>query len=56
MSTHEDRPQHVPGQSPDETREQVLPRGKPFPLHEEMAIDGLTDDEEEKFLAAIADA
>ena len=56
MSTHEDHPNHVPGQSLEETRAKVLARGKPFPPYEEMVIEGLTDDEEEKFLAAIADA
>ena len=56
MSTHEDHPRHVPGQSLEESREKVLARGKPFPRYEDMVIDGLTDDEEASFLAAIADA
>jgi hypothetical protein len=38
------------------TREEVLSRGRPFPPYEEMVIDGLTDDEEEEFLKAIAEA
>jgi hypothetical protein len=38
------------------TREEVLARGKPFPPYEEMVIEGLTDDEEEDFLRAIAEA
>ena len=38
------------------TGEEVLSRGRPFPPYEEMVIDGLTDDEEEDFLKAIAEA
>lgn len=38
------------------TREEVLSRGRPFPPYEDMVIDGLTDDEEEDFLKAIAEA
>jgi len=34
----------------------VLARGKPFPPYDEMVIEGLTDDEEEAFLRAIAEA
>jgi hypothetical protein len=56
MSTHEDHPHHVPGQSLEESREKVLARGKPFPRYEDMVIEDLTDDEEERFLAAVADA
>jgi hypothetical protein len=56
MSTHEDHPHHVPGQPLEESREKVLARGKPFPRYEDMVIEDLTDDEEERFLAAVADA
>jgi len=38
------------------THEELLARAKPFPPYEEMVIDGLTDEEEEAFLAAIAEA
>lgn len=38
------------------TREEVLARGKPFPVYEDMVIEDLTDEEEAAFLAAIADA
>lgn len=38
------------------TREEVLARGRPFPAYEEMVIEGLTDEEEEAFLKAIAEA
>lgn len=38
------------------TREEVLARGKPFPVYEDMVIEDLTDEEEEAFLAAIAEA
>jgi hypothetical protein len=38
------------------TREEVLARGRPFPPYEEMVIEGLTDEEEEAFLKAIAEA
>lgn len=56
MSTHEDHSHHAPGQSLEESREKVLARGKPFPRYEDMVIEDLTDDEEERFLAAVADA
>jgi hypothetical protein len=32
---------------------ELLRRGHPFPPHEEMIIEGLTDDEEEAFLRAL---
>ncbi len=38
------------------TRDEVLKRGKPFPPYEEIVIEGLTDEEEEAFLTAIAEA
>ena len=56
MSTHEDHPHPVPGQSLEESREKVLARGKAFPRYEDMVIEELTDDEEAQFLAAIAGA
>ncbi|MDZ7734164.1 MAG: hypothetical protein U5R31_14825 [Acidimicrobiia bacterium] len=55
MSTHEDHPRHVPGQSLEENREKILARGKRFPRYEDMVIEELTDDEEEQFLAAVAE-
>lgn len=56
MSTHQDHPHHLPGQSLEESREKVLARGRAFPHYEDMVIEGLTDDEEAQFLAAVADA
>ena len=56
MSTHQGHPHHVPGQPLEESRERVLARGKPFPVYEDMVIEGLTDDEEAQFLAAVAGA
>lgn len=56
MSTNDDGSHHVPGRSLEESRESVLARGKPFLRHEDMVIEDLTDDEEERFLAAVADA
>jgi hypothetical protein len=38
------------------TRDEMLARGKPFPRYEEMVIEGLTDEEEDVFLKAIAEA
>lgn len=38
------------------SREQMLARGRPFPPYEEMRIDGLSDEQEEAFHRAIADA
>ena len=38
------------------TRDELLARAKPFPPYEEMVIEGLTDEEEEAFLKAIAEA
>jgi len=37
------------------TREEVLARARPLP-YEDMIIEGLTDEEEEAFLRAIAEA
>ena len=41
---------------PEETPEQVLARGRPFPPHEQMVIDELTDEEAEAFWMAINQA
>lgn len=38
------------------TRDDVLARGRPFPPYEAMVIEELTDQEEEAFLRAIANA
>ena len=38
------------------TRDELLARARPFPPYEEMVIEGLTDEEEEAFLKAIAEA
>jgi len=38
------------------TREEVLAQAKPMPPYEEMIIEGLTDEEEEAFLRASAEA
>lgn len=38
------------------SRDEVRARGKPFPPYEDMVIQGLTDDEEDAFLRAIAEA
>jgi hypothetical protein len=38
------------------TRDEVLARGRPFPRYEDVVIDDLTDEEEDAFLNAIADA
>ena len=38
------------------TREEVLSRGTPFLRVNEMRIDGLSDEEEDTFLRAIAEA
>ncbi|MGH9152523.1 MAG: hypothetical protein ACRD03_09030 [Acidimicrobiales bacterium] len=38
------------------TREELLSRGRPFPSYEEIRIEGLSDEEEEAFLRAIAEA
>ena len=44
------RPAYAP---PEETPQQVLARGRPFPPHEEMVNEELTDEEEAAFWAAI---
>jgi hypothetical protein len=42
-----------PTQSLELPVEELMRRGRPFPPHEEMIIEGLTDDEEEAFLRAL---
>jgi hypothetical protein len=54
MSTHEDHPNHVLGQSLEETRAKVL-LGQALPPYEEM-VTKADRRRSEKFLAAIADA
>ena len=56
MSIHDDHPPILPGESLEESRDQILASARPFPRYEDMVIDGLTDDEEASFLAAIAAA
>lgn len=43
------------GGSLEEPRETVLERAQLFPRYEEMVVDGLSDEEEESFLAAVTD-
>jgi hypothetical protein len=38
------------------SRSEVLARGRPFPAYEDLVIEGLSDEEEDAFLRAIADA
>jgi hypothetical protein len=45
-----------PGRRRPATREELLSWAKPLPPYEEMIIADLTDEEEEAFLTAIADA
>jgi hypothetical protein len=56
MSIHDEHHPVLPGESLEEPRDIVLASARPFPQYEDMVIDGLTDDEEALFLAAIADA
>lgn len=44
------------GESLEESRAAVLATAPIFPGYENMVIDGLTDDEEARFLAALAEA
>ncbi len=53
MSTH---PADEPQERRLPTREELLSWAKPLPPYEEMIIEGLTDEEEEAFLKAIAEA
>ena len=56
MSTHEVDPTRSLGRSLEESREALLARAVPLPPRGEMIIEGLTDDEEQSFLDAIAGA
>lgn len=48
---------HSPaGETLEESRTKVLATAPLFPGYDEMVIDGLTDDEEAEFLAALAEA
>lgn len=47
---------HDQDNRPLPTREEILARGRPFPPYEEMIIEGLSEEEEDRFLEAIADA
>jgi hypothetical protein len=44
------------GASLERSKEEVLAAARPLPPHEEMMIEGLTDDEERIFIEAIFDA
>jgi len=54
MSMHHEHRPVLEGDTLEESRERVLATASLFPLYEDMVIDGLTDDEEARFLAAIA--
>lgn len=53
MSMHEEHRPVLDGDTLEESRERVLATARLFPQYEDMVIDGLTDDEEALFLAAI---
>ncbi len=44
------------GASLEATREELLRRGRPFPAHEDMVIEELSDEEAEAFWAEITQA
>jgi hypothetical protein len=50
---HEPAP---PSPSLERSRDKVLAAARPLPSHEEMMIEGLTDEEERIFIEAILDA
>jgi hypothetical protein len=56
MSIHDEHHPVLPGETLEESRDLVLASAQPFPRYEDMVIEGLTDDEERLFLAAITDA
>lgn len=56
MSIHDAHHAALQGETLEEPRDAVLASAQPFPGTEEMLIEGLSDDEEACFLAAIADA
>ena len=45
-----------PGKALEVTPEELLARGRPFPPHEDMVIEELSDEEAESFWAAITEA
>jgi hypothetical protein len=53
MSMHQERRPVLDGETLEESRERILATATLFPSYEDMVIDGLTDDEEARFLAAI---
>lgn len=54
MSMHQEHRPVLDGETLEESRERILATATLFPPYEDMVIDGLTDDEEARFLAAIA--
>lgn len=54
MSMHQEHGPVRDGVTLEESRERILASATLFPTYEDMVIDGLTDDEEARFLAAIA--
>ena len=56
MSTHEIDPTRLLGRSLEESREAILARAVPLPPRGERIVEGLTDDEEQRFLDAISEA
>ena len=56
MSQPESRPPVSKSTSLERSKEEVLAAARPLPPHEEMMIEGLTDDEERIFIEAIFDA
>ena len=56
MSEPEPREPAPKGTSLERSKEQVLAAARPLPPHEEMVIEGLTDEEERIFVEAIFNA
>lgn len=54
MSMHQKHQPVLEGETLEESRECVFATASLFPPYEDMVIDDLTDDEEARFLAAIA--
>ena len=46
-------PEPIPSESPELPVEELLRRARPLPPYDEMAIDDLTPEEAEAFLAAV---
>lgn len=53
MTMHDEHDYRHSGESLEVSREHVLATAPRFPGHDAMVIDGLTDDEEAAFLAAL---